>query len=114
MGCQRANIFNWSRCCDTCDHCGDWTGQGIIARTNGSQQAYMAGRNQGNQGRAAMASRVVPGTYREMTRVQPAAAEVVEEESVEEEQVQLVEAPRPKRVRSNKARPRVVRAEHDD
>jgi hypothetical protein len=113
MGCQRANIFNWSRCCDTCDHCGDWNGQGIVARTNSSQQAYTAGRY---QGRTAMAGRVVPGTYREMTRAQPSAAEVVDEEVVEEEQVQLAEAPRPKRVRSYKARPRhqVVRAEQVD
>jgi len=111
-GCQRANIFNWSRCCDTCDHCGDWTGQGIIARTNASQQAYMAGRN---QGRTAMAGRVVPGTYREVTRVQQASAEVAEdEEVVEEEPVQVAETPRPKRVRSYKARPRVVRAEQDN
>ena len=124
MGCQRAHIFNWSRCCDTCDHCGDWTGQGIIARTQGSEQAYTAGRYQGRtamNGRnvpGTMASRVVPGTYREVTRVQPTAAEVAEEEVVEEEPVQVAEAP-PKRVRSYKAykprtRHQVVRAEQAD
>ena len=113
MGCQRAHIFNWSRCCDTCDHCGDWTGQGIIARTNGSQQAYMARQPQ-QQGRPTMASRVVPGTYREVTRVQPSDEQVAEEEAVEE--AQTIEAPRVKRVRSAKARPqhRVVRAEQVD
>jgi hypothetical protein len=119
MGCQRACIFNWSRCCDTCDHCGDWTGQSIIARTNGSQQAYVA-RNQPQtrtaQDRTTLSSRVVPGTYREVTRVADADEEVVEEEAVEESPVQLAQAQRAKRVRSSKSRPRhqVVRAEQVD
>ncbi|HWB11240.1 MAG TPA: hypothetical protein VG826_18570 [Pirellulales bacterium] len=113
MGCQRANIFNWSRCCDTCDHCGDWTGQGIIARTQGSEQAYTAGRY---RGRPTMSSRVVPGTYRETTRMQPSDAQVADEEVIEEEPAQLAEAPRVKRVRSYKPRSRnqLVRAEQVD
>jgi hypothetical protein len=63
-----------------------------------------------------MASRVVPGTYREVTRVQASEAQVAEEEVVDEEPVQVAEAPRARRVRSYKARPRhqVVRAEHVD
>jgi hypothetical protein len=130
MGCERAPIFNWSRCCDTCNQCGDWTGQSIIARTGGNQQpAYAAGNQQGAyvagnqpaayaarnrpQARTAMSSRVVPGTYREVTRLADSDEEAVDEEVVEEAPVQMAQAQRTRRVRSSSSRPRhqVVRAE---
>jgi hypothetical protein len=118
MGCERAPIFNWSRCCDTCDHCGDWTGQSIIARTGASQQGtyVTAGRNRNNTAMADRADRVVPGTYREMTRVEESADESEVEQVVDEEPVVVVEAPRPKRVRSSKPRPRhqVVRVQRQE
>jgi hypothetical protein len=122
MGCERAPIFNWSRCCDNCDHCGDWTGQSIIARTGSSQEAYMAAaRNRNNMAanRAAgsyrmmtASGRVVPGTYREVTTVQEPTEEVAEVRVVEEEPVVVAEAPRVKKVRSSKPRvQRVVRVQ---
>jgi hypothetical protein len=59
-----------------------------------------------------MVSRVVPGTYREVTRVDEPVQEVAEEEMVEEEPQVVVEAPRAKRIRSSKPRARqVVRVE---
>src|SRR5487761_1276789 len=112
MGCQRAPLFNWSRCCDSCDHCGDWTGQSIIARTGSSQQAqYAAGR--APRGRTAIASSVVPGSYREVTTSDDSDDAVAEEQVTEEGPALVAEAPRAKRVRSSKSRPRhqVVRAE---
>lgn len=110
MGCERAPIFNHSRCCDPCDHCGDWTGQSIIARTGASEQSMMMASGRGRS-RSAMASRVVPGSYREVATVDDSADEVVEEQ-VMEEQPRIVEAPA-KRVRSSKSRPRhqVVRVQ---
>ena len=117
-GCERAPIFNWSRCCDTCDHCGDWTGQSIIARTGGNQQAsYVAAGNRPQtrtaQDRTTLSSRVVPGTYREVTRLAEADDQGGDEEVVEEAPVQLAQAQRAKRVRSSRVRPRhqMVRAE---
>ncbi|HVX10397.1 MAG TPA: hypothetical protein VHC22_04415 [Pirellulales bacterium] len=126
MGCERAPIFNWSRCCDTCDHCGDWSGQSIIARTGSSQAEYMsAARSRNNMNGNRMASRtrsmngsdrVVPGTYREVTRVQEQNDEVAEVQVVDEEPVVVAEAPRVKRVRSSKPRTRsqVVRVRRDE
>ena len=36
MGCSRKlHIFNWSRCCDCCDQCGHWTGEGFESQTGG-------------------------------------------------------------------------------
>lgn len=112
MGCQRAPLFNWSRCCDTCDHCGDWTGQSIIARTGGSQQAQYVTAGRG-QPRTAMASRMVPGTYREVTTVADSGDEVADDAVAEEGPTLVAQAPRAKRVRSSKSRPRhqVVNAE---
>ena len=115
MGCQRAPIFNWSRCCDTCDHCGDWTGQSIVARTGGGQQQapYVTAARRA-QPRNVMASRVVPGTYREVTTLADSGDEVTDESVVADEGPALVaEAPRPKRVRTAKSRSRsqVVRAQ---
>jgi hypothetical protein len=119
MGCERAPIFNWSRCCDTCDHCGDWSGQSIIARTGASEQGmYMAaGRNRSNSmARAARADRVVPGTYREVTRVDESADEADIEQVVDEEPAVIAQAPRARRVRSTKPRSRhqVVRVQRVD
>jgi hypothetical protein len=114
MGCQRAPIFNWSHCCDPCDHCGDWAGQGIIARTGTSQDVEYVNNGRRGQPKASMASRVVPGSYREVTREvteddeQPAEEEVAEEQVVEEEPVAVAEPPRAKRIRSSKARARQV------
>lgn len=112
MGCERAPIFNWSRCCDTCDHCGDWTGQSIIARTGGAQQAgyVTADRSRNNMAMADRAERVVPGTYREVTRVEDDSDA---EQADDEEAVVVAEAHRAKRVRSAKPRPRhqVVRVQ---
>lgn len=119
MGCQRAPIFNWSRCCDTCDHCGDWTGQSIIAKTGGNsaQGQYAAnGRDVANgRGRTtkAVSSRVVPGSYREVTTVPPASEEVVEEEVIDEGPALVAETPRSKRIRS-KSRVRQVRVQDDE
>ena len=115
MGCERAPIFNWSRCCDTCDHCGDWTGQSIIARTGGSQQAnyVTAGRSRNNM---AMASRMVPGSYREVTTIEGQGEEVAEEQAIDEEPVVVAEAPRRKKVRSSQPRSRhqVVRVQREE
>ncbi|HVA44967.1 MAG TPA: hypothetical protein VNH11_01155 [Pirellulales bacterium] len=112
MGCQRAPIFNWSHCCDTCDHCGDWTGQSIIARTGGNspQGQYVAN----DRSRAVRpASRVVPGSYREVTTVPPPGDEA-EEDMVDEGPALVAEAPRVRRVRS-KSRPRPqVRMQEDE
>ena len=112
MGCQRAPIFNWSHCCDTCDHCGDWTGQSIIARTgaNSQQAQYVTGGR--NRASRAVASRVVPGSYREMTTVTPPGDEV-EEDAVDEGPALVAEAPRSKRIRS-KPKIRQVRATDDE
>lgn len=112
MGCERKPIFNWGHCCDPCDHCGDWAGQSIIARTGNTQVVSNAGGRP--RAKTQMASRVVPGSYREVTRVQQAQDdEVVEEEVVEEEPEAVVEAPRAKRIRSSKPRSReqVVRVQ---
>jgi hypothetical protein len=36
MGCsRRLHIFNWSRCCDKCDQCGQWTGEGFVSQKGG-------------------------------------------------------------------------------
>lgn len=113
MGCQRQPIFNWGHCCEPCDHCGDWAGQGIIARTGSDNQMVYSGEARGRTN-TQMASRMVPGTYREVTRAQPSQVEeVAEEELMEEEPERVVQAPRPKRIRSSKPRPRgqMVRVE---
>lgn len=104
MGCQRQPIFNWGHCCDPCDHCGDWAGQSIIARTGNAQEVVYSGDAR-PRAKAQMASRVVPGSYREVTRVRPSQdEEVAEEEVIEEEPEVVAEAPRAKRVRSSKPR----------
>ena len=116
MGCERAPIFNWSRCCDTCDHCGDWTGQSIVARTGFSEQGAYVTANRNRNPKMAMtdrSERVVPGSYREVTRVNDSADEDEVDQVVEEEPEVIAEAPRPKKVRSTKPRSRhqVVRVQ---
>lgn len=113
MGCQRAPIFNWSHCCDPCDHCGDWAGQSIIAHTgvrnnNNDAQYVNAGRR--GPSNMSMASRVVPGSYREVTDAEEEPAEEVAEEEVEEEEEPEVVtvAPPTKRIRSSRPRARQV------
>lgn len=113
MGCQRAPIFNWGRCCDPCDHCGDWAGQSIIARTGGNSQTAQYTGARPARARATTAGRVVPGTYREVTRVDEPVSEVSEEEVVDQEMADeepqvVVEAPRAKRIRSSKPTARQV------
>ena len=108
MGCQRAPIFNWGRCCDPCDHCGDWAGQSIIARAGSNAQGVEYASAPRSRSKATMASRVVPGTYREVTRVEQPAQEVAEEEIIEEEPQIVAAAPPAKRIRSSKPRTRQV------
>jgi hypothetical protein len=112
MGCQRAPIFNWSHCGDPCDHCGDWAGQSIIARTGDSEHT-MSMANGRSRSRSAMAGRVVPGSYREVAVADEPSGEIIEEQVVDEGPQAVAEAPPAKRIRSSKSRPRhqVVRVQ---
>lgn len=119
MGCQGVGLFNWSRCCDTCDQCGHWDGEDIIAETGDAYQPRYAGTPT-HATRRHQAARVKPSSYRVTShKEQPIADDTVIVDSTEDESGvdQVIEeteepdetAPKPttaRRVRSSRPRSR--------
>lgn len=119
QGCEGVGIFNWSHCCDTCDQCGHWNGEDIIAETGDAYQPRYAGTPT-HATRRHRTARVKPSSYHTTSRTeQPQADETEVIESTDEESdvdqviddtedpTEVVARPTPaRRVRSSMARSR--------
>lgn len=117
QGCQGVGIFNWSHCCDTCDQCGHWNGEDIIAETGDAYRPRYAG-TPNRPLKHHKANRARTSGYHVVSRVEHPAAEEAElvettedEGDVEqivdetEEPTEVVAEPTPaRRVRSSRSR----------
>ncbi|HXT59686.1 MAG TPA: hypothetical protein VN699_13685 [Pirellulales bacterium] len=114
MGCsRRLHIFNWSRCCDSCDQCGNWTGAGFVSQKGGwPGRQYAAAPASADEAAPEMEmtttgeaprEQIVPGSMKVTTRdVEPAPAEDAAGPSAAR-RPKTVSAPRPaKRISSSK------------
>jgi hypothetical protein len=114
MGCsRRLHIFNWSRCCDCCDQCGNWTGAGFVSQKGGwPGRQYAAAPANVDEAAPEMEmmttgeaspGQIVPGSMKVTTRdIEPAPAEEAAE-PVAVPRPKTVSAPRPaKRISSSK------------
>ena len=77
QGCEGTGIFNWSHCCDTCDSCGQWTGDDIVAETGDAYQPRYAG-TPNRPLKHHRTARVKPSSYHRVTRVEPPLADETE------------------------------------
>lgn len=112
MGCGPLHrIFNWSRCCDCCDACGNWTGAPIVSRGPGMMDpGYVEQPAPYDEPGPADVSdgRVVPGSVRVTTRSADSAPARIAEEPAPLASRQKVPSAkrRPKRITSSPVRPR--------
>ena len=119
MGCsRRLHIFNWSRCHDCCDQCGNWTGEGFVSQKGGwPGRGYPAAPANFDEPVPEMvpesemmgpddpaAGTIVPGSMRVTTRdVEPAPMASAEEPLVATRPKTISASPRPaKRISSSK------------